>query len=244
LKECPRCRITFHLDDRIHCLYCETLLVSAEEDKTDLEDRVDSGMMGIIVEPIFQKVVNDRGIQEHSRLQFIVASYFRTRTFLFMYKFSRNNFKKGSEFKCFFIQPVTVISLLLLPWLAINIIDSILCRFLYTKYCPKCGWKFFKHERNGEHSHRECEYNREYQEVIDSIMSGMIIQKEKDFKRLGLMKRNAGRKSAYWDLCGRRSWVQGVLDVASIWFSIIFWLVLVIWLIFPAILSGVYMLEL
>lgn len=243
MKECPRCKITFHLNDRSHCLYCDTLLTSVDEDQTRLKDKVDVGMLGIAVEPVLQQVVHEHGIEAHTRLQFIIASYFRTRTFHFMYAFSRNNFKMGPTFDRLLIQPFHMASLLLLPWMFVNILDSVLCRFLYIKYCPKCGWKFYKIELSGEHDHLECEYNREYREVVQAILDGSIIYEEATFKRLGLMKRNAGRKSAYWDLCARKEFFSSVLDVTCIWFSICLWILLVVALTFPSIITGVYMLE-
>ena len=244
MKECPRCKITFHLDDRTRCLYCDSLLVAVDEDKTNLNAAVgDLGMLGIAVEPVLQRVVNEHGIEAHTRLQFIIASYFRTRTFHFMYAFSRNHFKMGARFDRYLVQPFNLTSFLLLPWLAINLVDSVICRFIYTKYCTKCGWKFYRTESNGEHLHRECEYNREYKEVIDAILTGSIVQREKEFKQLGLMKRHAGRRSAYWDMCRRRDFFSSILDVTCIWFSICLWILLVIYLVFPSVITGVYMLD-
>ncbi len=244
MRECPRCKVTFYLDDRTHCLYCDTALLKVEDDKTNLKDKVDAGMLGLASNPVLQKVVHEHGIEACTRLQFIVASFFRTRTFHFMYAFSRNNFRMGPTFDRFLIQPLHLTSLLLLPWLVINILDSLLCRLVYTQYCPKCGWKFYRTEHGGGHQHRECEYNREYQEVIQAILDGSIMQREKDFKRLGIMKRNAGRASAYWDMCTTKDFFSSFLDVTCIWFSVCLWILLIIALVFPHIITGIYMLEL
>lgn len=243
MKECPRCKITFHLDDRIRCLYCDTMLRDARDDTTDLQKRVSGEVPGLTSQPVIEKVVKEHGIAAHTRHQFIVASYFRTRTFHFMYAFSRNEFKLGPDFAREMIQPFRLTSLLVLPWLIINILDSFFCRLVYTKYCPKCGWKFYKTERSGEHDHEECEYNREYKRVVDLILNGTIMKEEAVFKRLGIMKQNAGRRSAYWDLCEGTDFFSSFLDVATIWFSICLWIILAVALIFPAVIKGIYMLE-
>ena len=242
MRECPRCQITFHLDDRTTCLYCDTLLTSVDEDRTDLDKEVDTGFLGTAAQPVIQKVVEAHGIKSYSRLQFIVSSYFRTRTIHFMYAFSRNDFLMGPRFKRALIQPFHSTSLLMLPWLMTSIIDSFYCRFIYTKYCSKCGWKFFKLQK-GEHHHEECEYNREYKEVVDAILDGSMMREEARFKRLGLMKRNAGRRSAYWDLCEKKAFFSAVLDLTCIWFSICLWILLIIAIFFPWIIQGVYQIE-
>jgi len=243
MKECPRCKITFYLDDRIRCLYCDTLLKTVQRDRTDLNTKMDTGLNGLTAQPIIDQIVREHGVEAYTRHQFIIASYFRTRTFHFMYAFSRNEFKMGQRFERELIQPFRLTSLLVLPWLVVNIFDSFLCRLIYTKYCPKCGWKFFKRERSGEHQHEECEYNREYKQVVDCILRGEIMKEESTFKRLGMMKRNAGRRSAYWDLCQGTDFFSSFLDIATIWFSISVWILLFVSLLFPSIIRGVYMLE-
>lgn len=245
MRECFRCKITFHLDDRLRCLYCDTILTETNNDQADLDKPSDSGIMDSVSQPVIQKVIHDHGVEAHTRLQFIVSSYFRTRTLHFMYAFSRNDFKMGPEFKRELIQSFHVTSLLMLPWILLNLLDSFFCRFLYTKYCSKCEWKFYKTQPGCmEHEHEECEYNREYKEVVDSILDGSIMQSESTFKQLGMMKRNAGRRSAYWDLCFGKEFFSSLLDVVCIWFSICIWTMLIVALFFPAVIRGVYLLEL
>lgn len=244
MKNCPRCNITFHLDDRSRCLYCNTLLLTSHDDKTDLTKKIDPGFLGTAAQPVIEKVVNEHGIEAHTRLSFIISSYFRTRSFHFMYAFSRNDFKMGPDFDRELIQPFHLTSLLALPWLVVNIFDSFVCRFVYTKYCPKCGWKFYRTQGSDqEHDHAECEYNREYKEVVDAILKGSIMKHEEDFRRLGLMKHHAGRRSAYWDLCRSDKFLTSFVDIAVIWLSICLWTILVVSLIFPSVIKGVYSLE-
>ena len=205
--------------------------------------RLDPGFIGIASQAVIKNVVLEHGIEANSRLQFIVSSFFRTRTLHFMYAFSRNDFKMGRTFRRKMVQDISAVSFLMLPWLVLNIFDSFLCRLMYTRYCPKCGWKFYKAGRNGEHDQRECEYNREYSQVLASILQGSIMRDEEGFRRLGLMKRNAGRRSAYWDLCTSGKFFTSILDLACIWFSICLWIILAVALAFPSVIRGVYMLE-
>ncbi len=244
MKKCPRCSIVFYVDDRQRCLYCDTLLMNTDEDTTDLQKKVGIGFLGAETS-IIKQVVEDRNIEADTRLQFIIASYFRMRTFHFMYKYARMDFLKGKVFRRQMIQKVDWTTLLVVPWFFVNLIDSILCRFIYGKFCPKCGYKFDQVDRKfpGEHDHIECEYNREYSTVIDSILSGDIIKREQEFRRLGVMKRVAKRRSAYWDLCSRKDFFSAVLDVACIWFSVSLWMLLVIRATFPPLIEFIYKLE-
>jgi hypothetical protein len=219
-------------------------LLSVNADDTNLAVKMDSGAMDLVGQSVIQQVVNEHGVEAHTRLQFIISSYFRTRTIHFMYAFSRNNFKMGPAFKRELIQPFHLMSFLMLPWLVLDIFDSFLCRLIYTKYCPKCGWKFYKLTSDGDHDHMECEYNREYKEVINSILDGSIMRKEDEFRRLGMMRRSAGRRSAYWELCHGKQFFSSVFDIICIWFSICLWLILLIAICFPSVIAGVYMLEL
>ncbi len=243
MKECPRCKITFHLEDRGRCLYCDGLLHTVEEDKTDLNKNVDGGFGALSSQPVIQQMIEEHGVEAYTRHQFIVASYFRTRTLHFMYAFSRNEFKMGAVFSRKFIQPFRITSLLMLPWLFLNIIDSLFFRISYTKYCPKCGWKFYRTERTGEHNHEECEYNREYKQVVESILAGLILKEESTFRRLGIMRRTAGRRSAYWDLCQGTNFFSSVLDVTTIWFSVCLWIIVVVAALFPWFIQLIYSLE-
>ncbi|MFP4473065.1 MAG: hypothetical protein ACLFPX_04235 [Candidatus Omnitrophota bacterium] len=245
LKKCIRCDVVFHEESRTRCLYCDSLLTTADQDETDLSKKVFVNDQ-MTDNPVLRQVIEDNQVESQSRLQFIIASYFRARTFHFMYAFSRNQFKQGRAFSRELVQPFTLVSLINLPWLVINILDSIYIRLAYTQYCPKCGWKFYRYDRRErkEHQHEECEYNREYMKVINSILSGEILLREKEFKRLGLMKKSAGRRSAYWNLCTGKNFFSAVLDVACVWFSISLWLILLIALLFPFVMEGVYRIEL
>jgi len=245
MRRCPSCAVTFVEEERTRCLYCDTLLMATEEEDTDLRERHNLEFFNGAYNPVIQQVVEERGIETHTRLQFIVASYFRTRTFHFMHLFSRKDFLKGKVFRRPFIQPIDWTSLLILPWMIVNIFDTIYCRLSYRKYCPQCGWKFYKFERSRheDHNHRECAYNKEYQRVIDEILSGNILYSEKEFRRLGKMKKAAGYRSAYWDLCARKEYFSGVLDITCIWFSIGLWTLVIIWLSLPAVVKFVSALQ-
>ncbi len=236
MRKCPSCGVTFVEEERTRCLYCDTLLMASDDENPDLQEQHQVDFFNGAYDPVIQQVVGDRQIGIHTRLQFIVASYFRTRTFHFMHLFSRKDFLKGKVFRRPFIQSIGWASLLILPWLFVNIVDTIYCRLSYCKYCPQCGWKFYKFQRprQDEHNHRECSYNREYQKVIDEILSGDILRHEKELRSLGKMKRSAGYTSAYWDLCAKKEYFSSVLDITCIWFSIGLWILVLIWISLPA----------
>ena len=113
MRKCLRCQIIFHSDQRLNCLYCDTRLSDA-----------DFGEIARGTSPkerIFQKEENIK----HVRMEYLVGSYFKNKTFSFLYNFSRNELKLGKEFKRFFIQPIDFTSVIKIPWIVINIIDSI-----------------------------------------------------------------------------------------------------------------------
>lgn len=245
MRECPRCKITFHLEDRTRCLYCDTLLRTVGKDSTSLEKPINSSIMSAEdALPVVRQLVEEHGIEKNTRHQFIIGCYFQTRTLHFMYSFNRHEFLTSPNFKRELIEPFHATSLLMLPWFVFNILDSFFCRIWYTKYCAKCGQKCHNLESNNEHKHADCEYNREYKEVVDSILEGTILKEEKKFKQLGLMKKSAGRRSAYWDLCQGSNFLSGIIDIMSIWFSICLWIILVVALAFPVVIRFIYSLEL
>ena len=245
MKRCPSCAVSFVEEERTRCLYCDTLLMNTEEEDKDLRERQQVDFFNGVYNPVIQQVTQDRKIETHTRLQFIIASYFRTRTFHFMYLFSRKDFLKGKVFRRNFIQPIGWESLLILPWLVVNIFDTVYCRLSYRRYCPRCGWKFYKFERSKheDHNHRECSYNKEYQMVIEEILNGTILRNEKELRRLGKMKKSAGYRSAYWELCARKDYFSSVLDITCIWFSIGLWLLLIIWMSLPVMVLFVSALQ-
>ena len=218
MKRCPRCKIIFHLDDRTHCLYCEAMLhnVSSEEENSLQRSSSIGGIQS--VPPIIQQILKDYKTEYLGQMQMIMGSYFRARTFHFIYNFCRNDLKMGKIYKRFLIQPLGPASFLMIPWVVYDFGDSLLFRVAYNGFCQQCQWKYKKIA--AEHNPKECDYNREYKALMEDIMSGKIAKTEVDFKRLAIKKMKVGQSSAYNDLCAMRNSLEGFLDIFCVWFSI------------------------
>jgi len=220
MKKCPRCQLVYHMDERARCLYCDTLLITTDRQEEGKKPPAYLMTGFSIAQGIVRKIFIGLASEDHARTQFLIGNYFKIRTFSFMYTFSRNEYKMGRTYKRALIQPLSVYSFFLLPWVVYNILDTILFRLTHNAYCEKCQCKFIRYAGQKEHNPDECEYNREYTEVVNDIVSGRITETESNLKWLAGKKIHAGKKSAYRDLCvGEKGW-QPVLDVMCIWFSI------------------------
>ena len=239
-KKCQRCKVVYHSEERSRCLYCNSLLLSTSKDDTvSFEDN--SGMEGFQAEqPVLTQFLQDRDVSDHGRTLFILGSYFRSRTFHFMYSFSRHQFLRNKNFPRLLVQPLTPISFLMLPWVAFNLLDTLAIRMGYNAYCEKCKSKFKKFTGKQEHDHDECLYHREYNAIIDDITSGQILVSEDEFKRQSVTKLSAGKRSAYVDLCGGKDFFSGLLDVTCIWFSVCLIIIILVWTFFPVLFVSVY----
>jgi hypothetical protein len=207
------------MDERARCLYCDTILVTT--DRQEEAKKSPAFLAGFsIAQGIVRKLFVGRASDNHARTQFLIGNYFKIRTFSFMYTFSRNEYKMGRTYQRALIQPLSVYSFFLIPWVVYNILDTIFFRLTYNTYCEKCQCKFIRYAGQKEHNPDECEYNREYSAVVNDIVSGRITETESNLKWLAGKKIQAKKKSAYRDLCaGEKGW-QPVMDVMCIWFSI------------------------
>lgn len=241
MKKCPRCSIIFHLDERMRCLYCDALLMTV--DREEIGTMPAGQVTGIgrfkLANNIIKRILTEWQVENVGRMQFLVSSYFRTRTFHFVYSFSRNDHKRGQEYRRFLIQPVNIYSILVIPWVIYDVLDSFFFRFLYNGYCKKCGWKYIRRIQEEVHSPTECEYNQEYGAVIDSILSGKIAQAEAGFKRLAAEKVAVGKRSAYNDLCSRHHVTSSIFDVLCIWVSVCFLLGILVAMLFPKVVAWI-----
>ncbi|MFA5260196.1 MAG: hypothetical protein WC450_03085 [Candidatus Omnitrophota bacterium] len=219
MKKCPRCQLVYHMDERARCLYCDSILLTT--DRQEENKKPPALMAGFsLAQVIVQKIFVGWTAENHARSQYLIGNYFKIRTFSFMYAFSRNEYKMGRTYKRALIQPLSVYSLFMLPWVAYNVLDTIFFRLTYNTYCEKCQCKFIRYAGQKEHNPNECEYNREYTAVVNDIVSGQIAETESKLKWLAAKKIESGKKSAYRDLClGEKGW-QAVWDVMCIWLSI------------------------
>ncbi len=213
MKKCMRCKIVFHRAERTRCLYCDGLLTTVNEDDSVTESALPPQDTAVI-----ELIVRDRDQLTHENMKYIIGSYFKSRTFNFMYTFSRNELKMGKTYKRFLVQPLNFSSLFMIPWMVVNFIDSLFFRLVYQNYCSECNWKYAG--GSVRHDPKECAYNREYMLVINAVLTGQIARLEETFQYQAMNKIKNGQRSAYFDLCARKNKYEGVLDVACVWFSL------------------------
>jgi hypothetical protein len=237
MKKCMRCNIVFHWAKRMRCLYCDALLLTVEKDDTETSLALSAA------KNIMATVVKDRNLMGHGRMQYIIGSYFRTRTFQFMYRFSRNELKVGKDYRRFLVQPLNLSWFLVLPWIIINFLDSIIFRVIYNGYCEKCGWKFNKMGSHAEHDPKDCAYKQEYTTIVEDILSGRILKTEERLQEQAAEKVGHGLKSAYRDLCESERISSKFLDILSILVSVLVVIYLLIFWITPRIIKGINGLE-
>ncbi|HOW35716.1 MAG TPA: hypothetical protein PL155_04820 [Candidatus Omnitrophota bacterium] len=224
MKKCIKCQIIFYTASRIRCLYCDSQLESASmEEVMQLgSETTNRGKMSRIQESI-----------SHQRSQYLVSSFFRARSFSFVYAFSRNQLKMGKQFKRFLVQPLDLTFFIKIPWVLIDLIDSILFHVVYTGFCPQCGWKHKKMTAQGDHTSDDCVYNKEYSAVVNEIFSGEIVRNEEEFERRAGEIIKQGKRSAYHDLCSRKRDFESFIDVITILISMGLLIYLVVRTILP-----------
>ncbi len=245
MKKCMKCDLIFQLEERTRCLYCNTLLVPLDPEEEPEEGQVFEETAGgkalAQKKAIIAQMIRDRRVKGHGRMQYVVGSYFRTRTFHFMYGFSRNELLMGQGFSRFMVQPLNTSHFFIIPWVFIDFFDSLFVRMIYSGYCPRCGWKYNKLVDGREHHAKKCAYCREYSLVIEDILSGRITQSERIFKKQSFEACAAGERSAYHDLCSQNKLISKLSDIFCIWFSVTLMLTLIvgaIWPIFSFLLKG------
>ena len=155
MKKCVKCDIIFYLDPRQYCLYCDSLLQNIGRE---------------VSASLAAKMSRDKTLDPHQRTQYIVGSYFKVRSLAFIYWFNRSQMRFGKEFERVLVQPLDYTSILKLPWVIVDLIDSLFFPFVYSNYCEKCNWKYFRKSKDGKsHAPDECAYNQEYSTLIDEI---------------------------------------------------------------------------
>jgi hypothetical protein len=236
MKKCTRCNIVFHMDERSRCLYCDSLL-----QRTDHEDTGSTAQQYYIgrfflAENLIKKLLDSNQVQDHNRVQFLVGSYFKSRTFRFNYLLSRNEYKMGKEYARVLIQPLGAYSLLMIPWVIWDVIDTFFFRLLYNSYCPRCKCKFVRYTGQSEHDPKACEYNKEFSTVLMDIVTGTITMSESRLKWLAGQKLREGKRSAYNDLCSRKNTWSAFADVFCIWLSVCLLVYIVVMIFFPKLL--------
>ncbi len=209
MKKCIRCQLIFHSSNRLHCLYCDSLLVDS-----DMEE-----VLQLSAEKSFEEKMAKAEPLSHERIQFLVGSFFKTKSFTFKYQFNRNQFKMSKAFPRAFIEPLDISFFIKIPWFFVDIFDSWILRLTYTGYCSQCNWKYQKLSEQQEHTQRDCEYNKEYNDVLNGILDGQIARNEVRLEKEAARKIQNGQKSAYHDLCVRRKQFESFVDILTILLS-------------------------
>jgi hypothetical protein len=166
-------------------------------------------------------------------MSFLVANYCGGLRFHFMYRFNRNELKMGKGFRRFFIQPPQISSLINIPWMAVDCLDSLVMRVFYRGFCPECQWKYNSLFGLKGHQISECAYNQEYSRIIKDIISGRIAVNEHLYRKTSEQYTRSFRRSAYLDLCCRDDTYSKILDFGSIFLSACLLIGLLVWAVFP-----------
>ncbi len=240
MKKCIHCRIVYHFDERVRCLYCDAILLTTDRDDTFKDAKMDT--VGTLMRDVVR--TEQKTGMAHETKRYLLGSYFRMRTFNFLYSFSRQEFKMGKEYKRRLVHPLELTSVFMIPWVILDLLDSLFFPLCYHDYCPECNFKYMKVSgTETKHNPRECDYNKEYAHLVDEVLSGNIAWTEQDFQREALRKIKEGQRSAYFDLCSRKNKHETVLDITCIWLSCGLLVLLLVTVLFPFMLKGAIALQ-
>lgn len=162
--------------------------------------------------------------------QYQIRSYLQNRSLFLDHDLYKYRLKHGRRLKRFFITPVSFTGFFNIPWFIYNIMASNAFHINYTEYCPNCNCKYIK----GQHSDADCEYNIEYFNILDDILSGEFPRRRRMYQQFADERRVKGERSAYNDLFNRRKWKEVMLDLCSVGGSIFFWYLVIIVLSQPS----------
>ncbi len=203
MLKCINCQLVFHNGYLLKCPSCNGNLTQASA-----------------LEAQGATPAKFQGSVDLGKLIHFVGSYFQAKSFTFQYSLSRCELKIGRGFSRFFVYPLDLGFLVRLPWLLVNIFDSLFFRFIYKGFCEKCGWKYPKLTGGLAHDSDECDYHKEYTAILSSIVSGKISYDAQTFKAYAEKKRLAGKKSAWYDLLHRNQNFELSVDLISLLLSI------------------------
>ncbi len=161
--------------------------------------------------------------------QYHIRSYLKNRSCFLDFDLYKNRLIHGRRLKRFFIAPVRISAIVNIPWLLFNIISSNKFHLEYTEYCPRCECKYIR----GAHTKEECEYNVEYFNILNDILSGQIVQRKIIYEEYARWRMRNGLRSAYRDLFRRRIPWEIFWDFLSVSSSVLFWLYLIVFICLP-----------
>ncbi|MDP8265753.1 MAG: hypothetical protein P9M07_02270 [Candidatus Aceula meridiana] len=214
---CPRCNVSFDAEKLSKCIYCDGALFERDIFKRKATEKI---------------VIQDREVLTHERKSYLLGVFFRRRTFLTSFLFSLNDMKSGQSRKRFWIQPMSMSGFIKLPWFLINFFCSIIFYFSYQGYCKVCDMKYVPISGEG-HCKDDCEYNQEYNQIVQSLFCGKIFIGLKSLEEAALERTNHGKRSAYFDLMRGNVLVEKFLDILSIWITMAFYIYLIVIIVMP-----------
>lgn len=171
--------------------------------------------------------------------QYFIRKYLGDGSLFLLYDLCKNRLKHGSKPERFFIQPVDFTALLNIPWFFFNIISTNMFHMQYISFCRRCNCKSIP----AFHSPEECDYNIEYFNILDDILSGDIVDTKKIYEEHTKEKKLKGEKSAYNDLFNRKVRKEVFFDVLSIGLSVLFWLFIAVYVSYPMLQALMQKLE-
>jgi len=225
MKICPRCQ-TLHREHIMVCQNCKGTLqeVSLKE------------ALSLTQQKAFEDSIQGKGKRQltDSYKQYHIRGYLKNRSLFLDFDLYKNRLKHGRRLKRFFIAPVRITTLLNIPWFIFNVINSNLFHMQYTEFCPRCEMKY----RKGTHTDEECDYNIEYFNILDDILTGKIVARKIIYEEFARIRRQKGLKSAYADLFYRPVHWEIFWDLISVGFSVGFWLYILVFILYPWMLTG------
>ena len=162
-------------------------------------------------------------------IQYHIRSYIGNRSLFLDYDIQKNRMKHGPRIKRFLICSINIAAVFNIPWFFFNIIASNIFHAKYTKYCARCNAKYAP----GRHDQEDCDYNIEYFNILEDILSGNILVNKPIYKQYAQEKDRKGWRSAYRSLFCRDAKVETFFDMVSITLSVLFWLFIAIYISWP-----------
>lgn len=164
--------------------------------------------------------------------QHYIRQYLGDQSLFLLFDLYKNRLKHGKKLKRFLIQPINFTAFLNIPWFFFNIISSNIFHLQYTRFCERCQCK----RPQAQHAQEECDYNIEYFNILNDILTGDIVNTKRIYIQKYLIDKFKHRKSAYADLFLRDKSVEVFFDIFSIFVSICFWIYIAVYISYPMLL--------
>jgi len=161
--------------------------------------------------------------------QYHIRSYLKDRSLFLDFDIYKNRMKHGRKLKRFFVAPINITAIVNIPWFIFNLITSNLFHMEYVDYCALCNSKCNKKS----HTREECDYNIEYFNILNDIISGCIIDRKAIYQQYAEERRKRGLKCAYDDLFFRKVRTEVFWDFLSVGLSVAFLLYTMVFVSLP-----------